>query len=387
MKTIHVKKIFHRGAVRYAFSFPYDLALVRELKKCHPIKYSNTHRAWCTDSDDQKMLELIKQALINEVIFNEETDALTEKISNKETLALPVIVSKEALVNDYKLILPLSEAVEAKLNDFKLWMRNRRYSENTVINYLDSLKTFFRHFQHKPITAIDNADVIFFVNQYILRKQLSGSFQNQFVSALKLFYKVVENHQFEMDKIQRPKRDKKLPNVLSKEEVKAILGSLNNIKHKCMLSLIYSCGLRCGELLRLEPQHIDSKRKLVIIKRSKGRKDRVVPLSDKILNMLRDYWVIYQPKNFLFEGQAKGMMYDARSLQNVLKKALYVAGIKKPVTLHWLRHSYATHLLESGTDLRYIQELLGHSSSKTTEIYTHVSTHNLQKISSPFDFL
>ncbi|WP_317245664.1 tyrosine-type recombinase/integrase [Flavobacterium amniphilum] len=154
-----------------------------------------------------------------------------------------------------------------------------------------------------------------------------------------------------------------------------------------MLSMIYSCGLRCGELLALQPIHIDSKRNIVLLKNAKGKKDRIVPLSQKILIMLREYYLMYKPKVFLFEGQNQGMPYDSRSLQQVLKQALKKAAITKPVTLHWLRHSYATHLLESGTDLRYIQELLGHNSSKTTEIYTHVSTKSIQLIKSPFDEL
>ena len=154
-----------------------------------------------------------------------------------------------------------------------------------------------------------------------------------------------------------------------------------------MLSLIYSCGLRCGELLALQPHHIDSKRNIVLLKNSKGKKDRIVPLSPKILELLRTYYKIYKPKTYLFEGQEVGSSYSSKSLQSVLKQALQKSGIKKPVTLHWLRHSYATHLLENGTDLRYIQELLGHNSSKTTEIYTHVSTKNIQQIKSPFDDL
>ena len=154
-----------------------------------------------------------------------------------------------------------------------------------------------------------------------------------------------------------------------------------------MLSLIYSCGLRRSELLNLKPADIDSKRGIVIIRQSKGKKDRIAPLSPKILEMLREYYIGYKPKTWLFEGQNENTKYDERSLSNVLKQALTKSRISKPVSLHWLRHSYATHLLESGTDLRYIQELLGHSSSKTTEIYTHVSTKSLQQIKSPFDDL
>lgn len=160
----------------------------------------------------------------------------------------------------------------------------------------------------------------------------------------------------------------------------------SNLKHRAMLSLMYACGLRRGELLALTITSIDSKRKLILIKQAKGKKDRIVPLSEKLLSMLREYYLAYRPQHWLFEGQTKGQ-YDERSIGSVMRAAVEKSGIKKPVTLHWLRHSYATHLLEAGTDLRYIQELLGHKSSKTTEIYTHVSTNNLQKIKSPFDDL
>ena len=175
--------------------------------------------------------------------------------------------------------------------------------------------------------------------------------------------------------------------MLSKEEIKLILNAPSNIKHKAMLSLIYSCGLRRSELLNLKLTDIDSKRGLVIIRQSKGRKDRVAPLSEKILELLRAYYNAYKPNVWLFEGQDKKSQYDENSLSSVLKQTLEKCKINKPVSLHWLRHSYATHLLENGTDLRYIQEILGHSSSRTTEIYTHVSNHNIQRISSPFDNL
>lgn len=175
--------------------------------------------------------------------------------------------------------------------------------------------------------------------------------------------------------------------MLSKEEVKKILETPLNIKHRAMLSLIYACGLRCGELLRLLPAHVDTKRGLLIIKLAKGKKDRIVPLNGRIIDLLREYYKMYKPKVYLFEGQRIGEPYDMRSLQLVLRQTVLKSGIHKPITLHWLRHSYATHLLEGGTDLRYIQEILGHRSSKTTEVYTHVSNESIQRITSPFDTL
>lgn len=207
------------------------------------------------------------------------------------------------------------------------------------------------------------------------------------VNAIKLFYRTQFEKLLQPDLVHRPRRKHKLPNVLSKEEVKLILQAHGNIKLKTMLSLIYSCGLRRSELLNLKPNDIDSKRGLVLIKQAKGKKDRIAPLSAKVLELLREYYTAYKPKEWLFEGQSGKGQYDETSLASVLKQALQKSKITKPVTLHWLRHSYATHLLEAGTDLRYIQEILGHRSSRTTEIYTHVSNKSILKIESPFDNL
>lgn len=229
--------------------------------------------------------------------------------------------------------------------------------------------------------------MIRFVNEYIITNDLSYAYQNQVVNSVKLFLREVIQTEFDVETLRRPRREHKLPNVLSKDEVKSILMSLSNIKHKTMLSLIYACGLRRSELLNLKPHNIDSKRKILLIQNSKGKKDRIAPLPDSLLDMLREYYIAYKPQEWLFEGQPKGSQYSNQSLQSVLKRSLKKCSIRKPVTLHWLRHSYATHLLEMGTDLRYIQELLGHNSSKTTEIYTHVSTKNIQNIKSPFDEL
>jgi integrase/recombinase XerD len=264
-------------------------------------------------------------------------------------------------------------------------MRWRNYSESTIKSYTEALYAFLNYCGKRNLDDISNKDVMDYTNDYIRHQGFSLSYQNQTINALKLFFSNIKNAKIEVDKLQRPRREKKLPNVLSKEEVKAILHSLSNIKHKAMLSLIYSCGLRSGELLSLKLTDVDSKRNLLLIKQAKGFKDRVAPLSDKTIALLRSYVKAMKPKNYLFEGQYDGERYDARSLQKVLKNALEKTKINKPVTLHWLRHSYATHLLESGTDLRYIQEILGHRNSKTTEIYTHVSMRSIQKITSPFD--
>jgi integrase/recombinase XerD len=270
---------------------------------------------------------------------------------------------------------------------FSMYLKSKRYSDSTVKTYTDALRSFLSFFGHQPARELTDDDLIRYNNEYVLANGLSVSYQNQIVNAIKLFFLTVEDRKIDIDRIHRPKRPKVLPNVLSKKEVKALLEANANIKHRVMLCLIYSCGLRRSELLHLKPHDIDSMRNVVVIRQAKGKKDRIVPLSPKILEMLRTYYTYYKPKTWLFEGQIKGEQLSENTLRYALASARLKAGIDKPVTLHWLRHSYATHLLESGTDLRYIQEMLGHNSSRTTEIYTHVSTQNIQLIKSPFDDL
>jgi integrase/recombinase XerD len=342
------KLMKHRNESRIAVYFDRNAALIERIKQIEGARWSQQNKVW----------------------------HIPDTIENRARFKL------EPLTNS----LPSAEGI-VQIEKFKQWLRSKRYSESTINTYSEALKSFLVFYREKPVSAINNEDVIIFNNDFILKRKLSASYQNQTVNAIKLFFMTVRETKIEVDKIHRPKRAKLLPNVLSKEEIKLILDAHSNIKHKMMLSLIYSCGLRCGELLALQPIHIDSLRNIVLLKNAKGQKDRIVPLSPKILNMLREYYSIYKPKKYLFEGQVAGIPYDSRSLQQVLKQALHKAHLTKPATLHWLRHSYATHLLESGTDLRYIQELLGHNSSKTTEIYTHVSTKSIQQIKSPFDNL
>ena len=342
------KVVTHRGEKRIAVYFDKNAEDMARIKKLDGALWSSTIGAW----------------------------HLPDTETYRHQFKLPLLATT----------LPSIEGMAA-IEKFKQHLRSKRYSERTVKTYGEALRSFLVFYNQKPVVEITNDDVIVYTNEYILKNKLSASYQNQIVNAIKLFFVTVRETKIVIEKIHRPKRAHILPNVLSKEEVKLILEAHSNVKHKMMLSMLYSCGLRCGELLALQPAHIDSKRNIVLLKNSKGKKDRIVPLSPKILEMLREYFKLFKPVTYLFEGQTAGNPYDSRSLQMVLKQALKKANVKKPVTLHWLRHSYATHLLESGTDLRYIQELLGHNSSKTTEIYTHVSTKSIQQIKSPFDDL
>ncbi len=373
LPTVKLKRFFHNQKEVIQVLFERNDQITQLLRSKVQLRWSKTMSCWYVPFSKTITNELFQ--LVKNKAYLEYSELKNDVLKKEpETLiASGLNVARTEVV--------------AKIEDLKRWMRSKRYSESTIGTYSDALKTFLRYAGEKPISEISNQDLIEFNNSYILANKLSASFQNQVVNAIKLFLRVVENKKIDIELIHRPKRAKVLPNVLSKEEVRLILNAHNNLKHKVMLSLIYSCGLRCGELLSLKPEHVDSKRNLLIIKQAKGRKDRIVPLSTKIIDMLRQYFIAAKPEVYLFEGQKKGEPYDVSSLQKVLKQSLEKVKINKPVTLHWLRHSYATHLLENGTDLRYIQEILGHSRSTTTEIYTHVSTKSIQNIVSPFDYL
>jgi integrase/recombinase XerD len=371
-RTIVVKPLVHKSTARLGLYFPHDQELIDLVKTLADARWSQTHKCWHIANNRSNLEEL-------HTIFKGKANIDASQVfapKQPEKLVMPP-TAKEQLTEEHLI----------KLKEYERFLRSKRFAESTIKTYVGSMQIFLNYFKDKPMSQLSNQDIITFNNEYVLAKRLSGSFQNQVVNAIKKFFLVVENRRIDIEAIHRPRREQKLPHVISKEEVKRILDAPKNLKHRAMLSLIYACGLRRSELLNLKPNHIDSQRKLLIIYQSKGKKDRVIPIGDKLIELLRDYYKAYRPKEWLFEGQQNGVQYTATSLQNVLKQALVRSAIKKPVTLHWLRHSYATHLLENGTDLRYIQEILGHKSSKTTEIYTHVSTKSLQNIKSPFDDL
>ncbi len=273
------------------------------------------------------------------------------------------------------------------IEQFKNYLFHKRFSESTIKSYVQSLQRFFEFIKPMSIKDANEKDMVRYVNEYIIPNNYSYTFQNHAVSSCKLFFAKILRSEFDIQKLERPKKEMKLPNVLSKEEVGKIITAHRNLKHRTALSILYGCGLRRSELLKLTIKDIDGERKILTIRGAKGKKDRIVGLSDSLLEMLREYYKSYRPKYWLFEGQGSGQPYSEKSLAAILKNAARKAKINKPVSPHWLRHSFATHLLEAGTDIRIIQELLGHKSSKTTEIYTHVSIKTIQNVKSPFEDL
>lgn len=264
----------------------------------------------------------------------------------------------------------------------KQTLNAQRYSKHTVSTYISCLEKFYTFLNYND-TAI-NDDSIKDYMLYLIKKNYSRSSQNQHINAIKFYLEKVLNNERKVYHIKRPRNERTLPIVLSKVEVQVILSKVKNLKHKAMLSLLYSSGLRIGELLAVKINDIDSSRMLLHVKNGKGAKDRMVPLAENVLQLLRQYYKIYKPIGYLFNGQGNHQ-YSPISVRNVLKRAVYASNIKKKVTPHTLRHSYATHLLEAGIDLRYIQVILGHSSSRTTELYTHVSSKKLNAVKSPIE--
>lgn len=305
--------------------------------------------------------------------------------NTKETkLTLKNIFIGEELFIDPELTI-LNHILSNTLFELKKQFILKGYTQKTIKAYMGHCRRFLEY-TNRSIEALTKDDVEKYMYVLLKEQENGHSYANQSLSALKFLYKYVLKKDLHYE-IPRPKKEHKLPDILSEEEVIRIFDAVANLKHKAILLLIYSAGLRVGEAVRLKIEDIDSKRMLIHIRQGKGRKDRYTILSHAALKVLRKYAALYKPKEWLFAGGKTGSFLTERSVQKIFSNACRKAKINKNATVHTLRHSFATHLLESGTDLRYIQELLGHSSTKTTEIYTHVSTKDISKMQSPLDRL
>ncbi len=270
---------------------------------------------------------------------------------------------------------------DEELNLFRKVLKIRNYSESTIGSYTNSLVQFKKWNKDNSIL---NKELLFEYVGYLTDTKRSYSYIKNGIMALSLYSELILGKNIKNNYLRKIKRSRKIPDVLSINEIKQVIDLISNIKHKTTISIIYSCGLRISECINIKISDIDSTRMMIKIREAKGKKDRFVPLSSKMLSMLRNYYKGYKPKDYLFEGQ-KNAKYSPRSIQNVLKKALKLCRIQKNITVHSLRHSFATHLVEQGTDIRIIQELLGHKDIRTTQIYTHISSTKLSQIKNPFD--
>lgn len=347
MHTMKLKTIKANGQLFYGLAIPYDTSLIKKAKQIGG-RWHPKLQLWLFYYTKIKGEEL------------QNTFGLSKSILKPNTKKVP----------------------QAYLDQ----LERRRYSPNTIKTYLSLFEQFLNYFSELEPEQLTDAHVAQFQTYLVKEKKVSTSSQNQYINAIKFYFEKVLGRDKSYYHIDRPIKEFKLPRVLTEKEVISILNAANNLKHKAMLWMIYSSGLRAGELINLKIDDIDGQQMRVFVRGGKGKKDRVTILSVKALEILRLYFRKYRPKEYLFEGQT-GNQYSSSSLRKVFRIALEGTGIKKQATLHSLRHSFATHLLESGVDLRYIQELLGHNSSKTTEIYTHITHKGWEKIKSPLDNL
>jgi len=272
------------------------------------------------------------------------------------------------------------------LDQMDMKLVTRRYSPSTQRAYHDAFRSFLAYVYPLPLHQVGKDHIYQYHKELVQEKKVSRSTQNQSINAIKFYIEHVLGKDRQFFALERPKKVHTIPEVLTIEQVQQLFKVTKNLKHKSILVTIYSAGLRIGELTGLKIGDVDSKTMRIWVREGKGVKDRATVLSPLLLELLRKYFVQYQPKHFLFEGP-EGAPYSTSSIRKILNRSVEAAGIRKKVVPHTLRHSFATHLLENGTNLRYIQELLGHTSAKTTEIYTHVSTKKLDEVISPLDLM
>ena len=359
-------------------TFPYNPLLVAKVKTVPGHKWHPAEKYWSFPNTDGTLKKILNA-------FEGEKIHLTPELQAK--LPSPVIARHPEPVEGPKQSQThyASRITHHDFQDLRRELLSRKYSYQTVKAYLYYNRDFIGFTDKRPLDISEN-DIKDYLLHLAEERQSATSTLNQAINALKFYYGTMLKKKF-LYEIKRPRKDKILPEVLSKEEVTRIIKLTEIIKHKAILMTIYSSGLRLGETARLEQAHLDRDRMLVFVKGAKGRKDRYTLFSPKALELIDLYIKRYEPRKWLFEGAKAGRYLSRRSIEKVFEQARDRAGIKKDVSVHDLRHSFATHLLEGGTDLRYIQELLGHASSKTTEIYTHVSTKSLGRIRSPLDNL
>lgn len=354
-----------------AFALVNNSALLDEVRKLPGRSWHPERRAWSIPRNEASVMALIAMCKQNAIVCEISPDLL---FGTPQLVALvDVGVSASAGRESRDIVLKVDEH-----------MRRRGYGIRTRKAYRGHVERFLADCGEGKVEDIHNEHI----RSYTLKLMDAGrahAYVNQAISALRFWLCEVEGRQDFPNKWERPRRQRKLPNVLSAEEVLRLIGVVSNLKHRTLLSLVYSAGLRIGEAVRLKPQDIDPIRKVIKIRQAKGAKDRYTVLSGAAYEMLKTYMKQEKPLHWLFPGAEPTRHLTERTMQHVFERARGQLGLRSSATLHTLRHSFATHLLEEGTDLRYIQELLGHASPKTTQIYTHVTVRDVRRIQSPLD--
>ncbi len=362
------------GSLVIRLPIPYDSKWLSELRSFRG-RYDKSRREWyftwskmtCDSLADYFSKEGVQVILKKEKV---SSDLKTERKKAHQE------------INERSFGSQVSEGLEL----MAAYLDEKRYSVRTKEAYLSMMEYFFRYFNSTLPDEISGDEISEFLQAIVIKLGYSAAYQNQMISAIKTYYQVNGPGRINIDILSRPRKRRSLPKTFSKEEVGRILNAPGNLKHKLLLWIVYSCGLRRSEVINIRMKDIDRSRSIIHILEGKGKVDRIVPVPAKVFQKIDEYLTSYSPLEYLFEGQTGGR-YSSESVYRVFKQALRKAGIKKEVGIHCLRHSYATHLHENGLDIKYIQELLGHKSTRTTEIYTHVSRRNLVAVRSPIEDL
>lgn len=358
-----LEELIHRDLFRLAIFFPYDPAVKNKVRSIAGCRYSKTLRCWHLPLT-QESYDKIK-ALGIDYRWRRKPEKVIE--------------------NDSQGYIAIDDYWKERLDKFQEYLYQQRYSEQSIKSYMMILRIFFAWWGERSIYELTIEALQRFNYKYFIEGNYSSSYQNIWVSAMKLYLKRFTDVSISFSDLERPRPSKHLPNVLSIAEVKRLIASYDNIKHRTIIMMYYACGLRKAELLNLRLIDVDMERGVIRIRNSKGAKDRDVALPGALAQLLMAYMKRYKPVSYLFNGQGS-LQYSASSVDKLLKRGLKKAKIYKRITTHSLRHSYATHLVERNINLRYIQDALGHKNSKTTEIYTKLSRENIANMVSPIDF-
>ncbi|MFV0570843.1 MAG: tyrosine-type recombinase/integrase [Xanthomarina gelatinilytica] len=375
--TITLKPLFHKNLQCIAIGFKFNDTVRLFVKQFQGVLWSNQHKTFYIGYSSETLSNLFDY--FNKAGYYVDYSAM-KQIKHRPTQKKlkPTPPDKVALYQE----LPTSH--KGILKAYVNYLNGKRLSHSTVNIYSYFVLRFLNYAKDIKKTEWQTRHMELFIETVIVKEQYSISSHRQTVSSLKHLTVLCGIEKFDATHFERPKKSRYLPVVLSKEAIIELIRVTKNLKHRLVIAFLYSSGLRIGELLELKLPEIDLERSQIIVLQGKGRKDRVVSMSEAIKPLLLNYLNTYRPSYYLIEGRDGGKYSDV-SVRFFLKQSCKLAGIKKKVTPHTLRHSYATHMLENGVDLRYIQELLGHSKPETTMIYTHVAQKDILQISNPLD--
>ncbi len=392
MEVVVLKPLTHKGQACIGIYFKRDALLQSLIQTQAGARWSRTNSCWyiaCTKSNfDQLVLALKGITIVETETFEKylpgnKSPATQPFIEIKKSIA--TIPAQEIKTNTSKKSGAISIENTQAFTEYKNRLILKGYSPSTVRTYCNEFQTFLQTLKNNAAKDITPAELQRYILYCINKLKLRENTVHSRINALKFYYEQVLNKEKMFFEIPRPKKPGILPKVISKERIADLINSIENVKHKTIIMLTYACGLRVSEVVSLKVKAIDGQRKTIFIEKAKGKKDRVVSLNPNMLLMLREYYRQYQPKYYLFEGQFENEHLSERSMQQVIQKAKRKAGIIQDGSMHMLRHSFATHLLDKGIDVVFIQKLLGHNNIKTTLRYLHVTNKDLVNILSPLE--